>query len=226
MNPLPRFATAALVALILAGLAVPNAHAVTILDSYTSDIGVPTGTSYVAEIFYDQYVDAGSVDASPFVLTRTTTANPGGILFYGSTELISEGDANTFRLTSTTGVFDFTSFHLLDLEMNSPYVYDPENDSYGPDPDAIQTLTITSSLGQTQTWSSYGNEGVKTMNWSGVDWVDFTSQYTKAKVASFEVTAVPSPSSVPEIDPNSLGSVLALVLGSLGLLERRRLKAA
>jgi hypothetical protein len=38
--------------------------------------------------------------------------------------------------------------------------------------------------------------------------------------------AVPEPSAVPEIDPNSLGSVLALVLGSLGLLERRRLKAA
>ena len=34
------------------------------------------------------------------------------------------------------------------------------------------------------------------------------------------------PSSVPEIDPNSLGSVLALVLGSLGILERHRLKAA
>ena len=32
-----------------------------------------------------------------------------------------------------------------------------------------------------------------------------------------------SPSAVPEIDPNSLGSVLALLLGSLGLLERRRL---
>ena len=32
-----------------------------------------------------------------------------------------------------------------------------------------------------------------------------------------------SPSAVPEIDPNSLGSVLALVLGSLGVLERRRL---
>jgi len=30
-------------------------------------------------------------------------------------------------------------------------------------------------------------------------------------------------SSVPEIDPSSLGSVLAFVLGSLGLLERRRL---
>ena len=33
-------------------------------------------------------------------------------------------------------------------------------------------------------------------------------------------------SAVPEIDPNSLGSVLALVLGSLGLLERRRRKTA
>jgi hypothetical protein len=33
-----------------------------------------------------------------------------------------------------------------------------------------------------------------------------------------------SPSSVPEIDPNSLGSVLALIVGSLGLLERRRLR--
>ena len=42
---------------------------------------------------------------------------------------------------------------------------------------------------------------------------------------SIEATAT-SPSPVPEIDPNSLGSVLALVLGSLGLLERRRLKAA
>ncbi len=37
---------------------------------------------------------------------------------------------------------------------------------------------------------------------------------------------VSEPSAVPEIDPNSIGSVLALVLGSLGLLERRRLKAA
>jgi hypothetical protein len=42
---------------------------------------------------------------------------------------------------------------------------------------------------------------------------------------SIEATAT-TPSPVPEIDPNSLGSVLALVLGSLGLLERRRLKAA
>jgi hypothetical protein len=31
---------------------------------------------------------------------------------------------------------------------------------------------------------------------------------------------------VPEIDPAGMGSVLALVAGALGLLERRRLKTA
>ena len=40
------------------------------------------------------------------------------------------------------------------------------------------------------------------------------------------VFVVSGASSVPEIDPNNFGSVLALVLGALGLLERRRLKVA
>jgi len=35
-----------------------------------------------------------------------------------------------------------------------------------------------------------------------------------------------TPSAVPEIDPAGMGSVLALVTGALGLLERRRLKTA
>ena len=35
-----------------------------------------------------------------------------------------------------------------------------------------------------------------------------------------------TPSGVPEIDPAGMGSVLALVTGALGLLERRRLKMA
>jgi hypothetical protein len=37
-----------------------------------------------------------------------------------------------------------------------------------------------------------------------------------------ETLTVASPSSVPEIDPAGMGSVLALVTGALGLLERRR----
>lgn len=40
----------------------------------------------------------------------------------------------------------------------------------------------------------------------------------------FEINATAIP--VPEIDPAGIGSVLALVTGAIGLLERRRLKAA
>ena len=163
----------------------------TILDSYTDD-GVPTGTSYQALEYYSQYVDAFSVDHSPFVLTKTT-ANSGGILFYGSTELISAANANTFRLTSSGGTFDFTSFNLQDLEGNDAY-----------EANTIPTITINSSTGASQTfsatWQEYGegfgmysfyNGGVKTMNWSGVDWVDLTTQYTKAKTSDFVLTAAP-----------------------------------
>jgi hypothetical protein len=54
-----------------------------------------------------------------------------------------------------------------------------------------------------------------------------SGSYPNTGVNGWQIgSAQAAPSSVPEIDPNSLGSVLALVLGSLGLLERRRLKAA
>ena len=54
---------------------------------------------------------------------------------------------------------------------------------------------------------------------------DSTAPSSESISAGFRL-ASPVASAVPEIDPNSLGSVLALVLGSLGLLERRRRKAA
>jgi hypothetical protein len=44
--------------------------------------------------------------------------------------------------------------------------------------------------------------------------------------ASIRVGQLPVANSVPEIDPAGLGSVLALLGGVLGLVERRRLKVA
>jgi hypothetical protein len=68
----------------------------------------------------------------------------------------------------------------------------------------------------------------------GVSPLDFaTASFTFAEIRntnyaspSLAMTVTAVPSSVPEIDPNSIGSVLVLVLGTLGLVERRRLKAA
>jgi hypothetical protein len=158
----------------------------TILDQYTND--VPTGTSYTKLELYNEYVDAGSVDASPFVITKQTS-HTGGILFYGTTELISEASANTFRLTTSTGNFDFISFYLDDLEQNIN----------GGTSSTLPRITLTSSSGSTVTYEAtvmdcddsigcmyyFSDTGVKTLNWNNVEWVDIETQYVKAKTRTY-----------------------------------------
>jgi hypothetical protein len=163
----------------------------TILDQYTNR--VPTGTSYNQLTFYDEYVDAGSIDASPFVITKQT-AHEGGILFYDLTELHSKANENTFRLTASTGNFDFISFNLADMETNI---------NYGEE--TLLTLpktTLTSSSGSTVTYEAsvdtytypdgfteynyeFNETGVKTLNWNNVEWVDIKTQYVKAHTKNF-----------------------------------------
>jgi hypothetical protein len=69
------------------------------------------------------------------------------------------------------------------------------------------------------------------------DWVNFSSlwisnvntssaPFFSPVVDGAWVLGTATPSAVPEIDPAGIGSVLALVTGALGLLERRRLKTA
>ncbi|MDA0660797.1 MAG: PEP-CTERM sorting domain-containing protein, partial [Planctomycetota bacterium] len=89
--------------------------------------------------------------------------------------------------------FDFNSFNLQNLEQNG-----------SSNSNEIPSLTITSSTGATQTWSStyeeffsgfgmfsFNDSGVKTMNWSGVNWVEFTTQYTKAQTSEFALKEIP-----------------------------------
>ena len=82
---------------------------------------------------------------------------------------------------------------------------------------------------------SGSSRGLRGGNWDSPNYpLYLSSSNSYSSDPSFEylnigfrlASPVSGPSAVPEIDPNSLGSVLALVLGSLGLLERRRLKAA
>ena len=61
-------------------------------------------------------------------------------------------------------------------------------------------------------------------------WIDVggygTVFFSQSLYGISETLTVASPSSVPEIDPAGMGSVLALVTGALGLLEQRRRKQA
>jgi hypothetical protein len=165
---------------------VPGEIPYTILDQYTDR--KPTGTSYNQLTYYNEYIDAGSIDASPFVITKQTP-HVGGILFYGSTELNSEANENSFRLRASTGNFDFISFDLDDLEQN---IY-PGTSS------TLPRISLTSSSGSTVTYEAtlmscdenmgcmyyYSDTGVKTLNWNNVEWVDIKTQYTKAKTRTY-----------------------------------------
>ncbi len=81
-------------------------------------------------------------------------------------------------------------------------------------------------------WNDLNGTAGLLRGFRGGDWYDGSGSFNLS--SSFSYPDLPSledrylgfrlASPVPEIDPNSLGSVLALVLGSLGLLERRRLK--
>ena len=84
------------------------------------------------------------------------------------------------------------------------------------------TWGYSNTYASTGVWSMPSTNTYATSSNGGLSW---SVQSLTPQRFSIEATAT-APSSVPEIDPNSLGSVLALVLGSLGLLERRRLKAA
>ncbi|NGZ90215.1 fibronectin type III domain-containing protein [Psychroflexus maritimus] len=157
----------------------------TILDQYTNR--VPTGTSYIQNTEYNEYIDAGSVDASPFTITKLTSY-AGGIVFYGSTELNSQASENTFRLSASTGNFDFISFYLDDLEPNI-------NSGTSS---TLPRITLTSSSGSTVTYEAtvmfcddfmcmymYSDTGIKTLNWTNIEWVDIKTQYVKAKTKTY-----------------------------------------
>ncbi|TXD49046.1 fibronectin type III domain-containing protein [Polaribacter sp. IC073] len=163
----------------------------TILDEYTDR--KPSGTSYTNLTYYNQYIDAGSIDDSPFVITKQT-AHEGGILFYGTTELNSRNSENTFRLNASTGNFDFISFNLSDLESNIDYGTESMT--------TLPRITLTSSSGSTVTYEAtvdtylnpggstyyrymFMESGVKSLNWDNVEWVDIKTQYSKAKTKDF-----------------------------------------
>jgi len=171
---------------------LPSGTTYTILDQYTSF--KPTGTNYVELTYYNQYIDAGSIDASPFVITKQT-AHEGGILFYNNTtELNSRNSENTFRLTASTGNFDFISFN---LDLLESFANDGTESAT-----TLPRITLIASSGSTVTYEAtvitgtnpdgsthysymFMETGVKLLNWNNVEWVDIKTQYTKAKTKDF-----------------------------------------
>jgi hypothetical protein len=153
----------------------------------------------------------------------------------------------TFQQGGTTTTLTLTGLNPLDIYDMAFYWSDGDNANMRmiiSDVDAatnastLARVTVATTGGLTGDTSTYQQGGLGqnangVVRWTGISpgsdgdlRVSMDGGGSNGGVYSAFRLAGTEPSSVPEIDPNSIGSVLALVLGSLGLLERRRLKAA
>ena len=141
-----------------------------------------------------------------------------------------------FEVSGTGNVTSFSSFSLTATKANNPTLtFDSRNGAgfvpsliatdsalYVPDGSTLQIAEAGRYIGWENNY--VGNSSYRGESDFGVNIFWNSGSYPNTDVNGWQIGSVQA--AVPEIDPNSLGSVLALVLGSLGLLERRRLKAA
>lgn len=152
---------------------------------------------------------ASNTSGNMFVEVRGNSANkPGSLL---GTLSGTANPATLGQYTFTTTGIDLapsTTFWLVAGVSSGAGYYTWQYDNTGSPP---LTSSGVWSLPTTNTYTSSSNQGT---SWTNGD--------AYPQLFSLEATSAP----VPEIDPAGIGSVLALVTGALGLLERRRLKVA
>jgi hypothetical protein len=192
---------------------------------------VASAYSEAATIHYD-ITNAISAQNGYSLSGYFEVAGTGNVTSLSSWDFTATKDSNpTLTFTSAAG-----SASLSRNTSSGPgvgYLYATDSALYVPDAVILQFLngadffssTLVMELrnnyfGSGSGYSASQNEPPFDVYWN-------TSSYPVTDANGFQIGSVSGPpSAVPEIDPNSIGSVLALVLGSLGLLERRRLKAA
>jgi hypothetical protein len=149
--------------------------------------------------------------------------------------------------TYTDNVSAITAWNITATKGSTSHVY-ANNAGVSPLAELFGTLNATSSKLLLNTNGSFAIYSKSTPTYSGLAWsnaVDYgmgppsSSYYANILGSNLWNTGAFSPvdgdawvlgttgsAAVPEIDPAGIGSVLALVTGALGLLERRRLKVA
>jgi hypothetical protein len=142
--------------------------------------------------------------------TPVVTVNTGSSILTAT--LVPATLGNSVGLLSLQNPFSPTTITNQFQEWNAANT-SPPNPSLGIYSSALNTLAVVGSFGSNQ----YGNASADFSTDQGTLHMSRRTDLT----GSFIIAAAP----VPEIDPAGVGSVLALVTGALGLIERRRLKA-
>jgi len=182
---------------------------------------IPTENEWYKAAYYSPVLNSGS--GGYYTYATQSNATPGNVPGSGANQANYFTDLTTYKYSVTqSGDYDGSQNYLTDVGAFSSSV-----SAYG---------TFDQS-GNVYEWNDLTGAPGSSRGLRGGSW-DLSAFYLSSSVRltydpsdefsdnGFRLASpVSGPSGVPEIDPNSLGSVLALVLGSLGLLERRRLKA-
>jgi hypothetical protein len=151
----------------------------------------------------------------PLVATAAFSSTPlPNVVWNFGVNNMTAGAGVGWTIWSTTGAVDLSSYSSGAITFNvfgynGPLAGTPS----GYDPTSPYSLTFLTAAGGISGFSASQFDVMGTF-------ADKASIVLDGNSLLLQIGA----SAVPEIDPNSLGSVLALVVGSLGLLERRRLR--
>jgi len=179
---------------------------------------LPTNNEWYKAAYYDPTLNSGS--GGYYAYTTQSNTAPGNVV--GSAANQANYYIGAGYSVTQSSSYDSNQNYLTDVG-----AFSTSGSFYG-------TFDQSGNVYQWYDLDGTAGCGLRGGYWGNISSTPLSSSYSTSFAPSevsdglgFRLASpVSGPSSVPEIDPNSLVSVLALVMGSLGLLERRRLKAA
>jgi formylglycine-generating enzyme required for sulfatase activity len=181
---------------------------------------IPLENEWYKAAYYSPTLNSGS--GGYYSYATQSDSQPGNIVSNGSNQ-VNYTDGNGYSVTQSYG-YDANQNYLTDVGAfsGSGSVYG----TFDQSGNVTEWNDLNGNAGSLRgrrggNWDEGGSVAVSS---AGFGTYSPSSEYSRL---GFRLASpASSPSGVPEIDPAGMGSVLALVTGALGLLERRRLKAS
>jgi len=180
---------------------------------------IPTENEWYKAAYYDPTLNSNAGGYWTYA-TRSNTA-PGNTIGSGANQAnYYVGEYPNGSFANGGGVYSLSDNYLTDVG-----VFAASQSAYGTFDQSGNLYEWTDLTGDAGSYRSIrgGEWGRGAATLSSSDSLSSDPESTSNYGFGFRLASpVSGPSAVPEIDPNSLGIVMALVLGSLALLERRR----